>query len=296
MTEILPIDTKFTLGPKITEEQKAFLDHYGFLHFRGVATPAEVEMLRSEQDRLQERWLSEGTKEINGIPLFFGKGVGGKPIIQRIPFTSRFSERIQQFVRDARFSGLPEIVGADARLGDVEKDGVVLNRYVNVPGSVYQRLGWHTDGLRDLFYLRMPQQMLNFGVHLDDISRADGGLRLIPGTHTQGFMSMLFGKMHFVSHGEDPKEICVETKAGDLTIHDGRLWHRVARSTRDGAMRRTMFVPYLTGPYEPKTEKSKTPGYHSLGKVMRNAKGLVGLLALAALVVGAGVAAAMLAS
>jgi hypothetical protein len=292
MTHVLPIDTKFTLGETLTEEQRAFLDHYGFLHFRGVATRAEVEMLRAEQDRLEQRWLSEGIKQINGIPLFFGKGLGGKPAIQRIPFTSRFSERIQAFVRDARFRGLPAIVGEGARLGDVEKDGVVLNRYVNVPGSVYQRLGWHTDGLRDLFYLRMPQQMLNFGVHLDDITRDNGGLRLIPGTHKQGFLSMLLGKMHFISHGEDRREICVETEAGDLTIHDGRLWHRVARSQREGAesMRRTMFVPYLTGPYEPKTEASKTPGYHTLGKVMRNARTLMALLALAAVFLGAGYA------
>lgn len=267
----LPISTKFTLGPMITEEQRAFLTHYGFLHFRTVATPEEVEMLRSEQDRLEQRWIEAGTKQINGIPLFFGKNAAGKPAIQRIPFTSRYSTPIQTFVRDGRFAALPSLVGEGARLGDLEKDGVVLNRYLNVPGSIYRRLGWHTDGLRDLFYFRMPQQMLNFGIHLDRCTRENGGLRLIPGSHTQGFWSTCFRKAYFVSHGEDPRELCVETEPGDLTVHDGRLWHRVALSKNRGAesMRRTMFVPYLTGPYEPKHEKSKTPGYHQLGKILR---------------------------
>jgi hypothetical protein len=33
-----------------------------------------------------------------------------------------------------------------------------------------------------------------------------------------------------------------------------------------------MYVPYLTGPYEPKDENSKTPLYHYLGKFMRALK------------------------
>ena len=97
-----------------------------------------------------------------------------------------------------------ELIGDDARVGDREKDGVVVNRYLNVPGSVYPRLGWHTDGLRDLFYGRMPQQMLNIGLHLDRCTRDNGGLRLIPGSHRQGFWSMCFRKPYFVSHRRRP--------------------------------------------------------------------------------------------
>ncbi len=157
-------------------------------------------------------------------------------------------------------------------------DGVVVNRYLNVPGSIYPRLGWHTDGLRDLFRFRMPQQMLNIGLHLGDCTKENGGLRILPGTHDQGFLSMLLKKPYFVSHGDDKNEICVETKAGDLTIHDGRLWHRVAQSNYTGeqSLRRSMYVPYLTGPYEPKSDDSTTPSYHHVGRMIRRAKKLVG--------------------
>jgi hypothetical protein len=54
-----------------------------------------------------------------------------------------------------------------------------------------------------------------------------------------------------------------------VTVHDGRLWHRVARATvtGDASQRRTLYVPYLKGPYEPKDEGSPTPFYHRLQRL-----------------------------
>jgi phytanoyl-CoA hydroxylase len=271
MSDDLPLTTRFRLGPAITAAQQAFLDRHGFLHFERVAMPDEVAMLSAEMDRIAADWLAERREKVFGIPLFFGRDAEGRPFLQRIAFASVFSERIHAFVRDPRFRPLLDLVGPDARIGDQEKDGVVINRYVNAPGSVHPRLGWHTDGLRDLFYGRMPQRMLNVGLHLDRCTRDNGGLRLLPGTHTQGFWPMCFRKPYFVWHRPDPDELCVETEAGDLTVHDGRLWHRVARSSHTGAasLRRSMYLPYLTGPYEPKSEESPTPGYHMLGALLR---------------------------
>jgi ectoine hydroxylase-related dioxygenase (phytanoyl-CoA dioxygenase family) len=138
-------------------------------------------------------------------------------------------------------------------------------------------LGWHTDGLRDLFYLRLPGPMLNVGLHLDHCPAENGGLRLIPGSHRQGFWSMCFRKPYFVYHRPDPEEILVETQPGDLTLHDGRLWHRVAQSTRTGwpSLRRSIYVPYLRGEYAPKTESSPTPLYHHIGRLLRWFRGLL---------------------
>jgi hypothetical protein len=82
---------------------------------------------------------------------------------------------------------------------------------------------------------------------------------------------MCFRKPYFVWHRADPEEVCIETEPGDLTVHDGRLWHRVARSEHVGApsLRRSMYLPYLTGPYEPKSEDSPTPAYHKVGEWIR---------------------------
>ncbi|MCB9796750.1 MAG: phytanoyl-CoA dioxygenase family protein [Alphaproteobacteria bacterium] len=273
MTDIshLPLDHRFTLGPEISAEQQAFLDAHGFLVFGEVASPEEVALILSELDRINEAWRAEDRQWVNGIPVFWGQDPSGERWVTRFTFTSTFSDPIRDFVRDARFDPVRRLIGDDARIGDDEKDGVVVNRYWRGPGSGRPRLGWHTDGLRDIFYGRMPQQMLNVGLHLDACPAENGGLRLIPGTHTQGFSDTCFRKLYFVSHDEDPNEIAVETRAGDLTVHDGRLWHRVAMSDRIGpeSLRRSMYVPYLTGPREPKGPDSPTPLYHHLGRSMR---------------------------
>ncbi|HEX7665824.1 MAG TPA: phytanoyl-CoA dioxygenase family protein, partial [Polyangiaceae bacterium] len=267
--DALPLTTRFTLGAEITPIQRAFLAKHGFLVFANVASQREVDMITSELDRIQKEWIDEKRTSVYGIPLFWGKNVK-KPFLQRFPFTSVFSEKIKSFVRDDRFAPIRDLVGTGARVGDREKDGVVVNRYINAPGSAYPKLGWHTDGLRDIFYLRMPKEMLNIGLHLDHCDAANGGLRLIPGSHKQGLFGMCFGKIYY-SNRPDPKEVVVETEPGDLTVHDGRLWHRVEMSSRKGqaSLRRSMYVPYLTDEFQPKDDASKTPLYHYLGAAIR---------------------------
>ncbi len=267
----LPLDTRFALGAELTPVQRAFLDEHGFIIFGNVATEEEVNTITEEVKRIEQCWLSQKLKRINGIPLFIGKGEEGQPFINRLPFTSLHSDYISKFIHDPRFEPVRQLVDADARVGDKEKDGLVFNRFMNVPGTAYKRLGWHTDGLRDVFLGRMPKQMLNVGVHFSRVRKEDGGLRLIPGSHNQSFWQMCTYKPHFIAHKPDPNEIAVETEPGDLTVHDGRLWHRVERSPYVGkrSLRQVMYIPYVTDDFAPKSAKSKMPFYHILGKAGR---------------------------
>ena len=179
----LPLSTRFELGAEITPVQRAFLDRHGFIIFSRVLATAEVERVDAEINRVQRRWLDEGRKKVYGIPVFVGKDPQGQPFIQRFAFTSQFSTYIRELVRDERFYPVRGLIGDSTRVGDEEKDGVVFNRNLNVRGSAYPRLGWHTDGFRDLFLNRaIPGPMLNVGIHFDHIRAADGGLRLIPGS------------------------------------------------------------------------------------------------------------------
>lgn len=272
MRDALPLQTRFTLGDRVTDAERAFLDRHGFLVYRGVVRPEEIRTLMGELDRINDAWAAAGKASHFGIPIVWGRDDAGRPYVQRFCFTSLFSEAWDAFVHDVRFEPIRALVGAGVRVGAREKDGVVVNRYLQTPGSVVRDLGWHTDGLRDLFYGRMPARMLNVGVHFDRCTAADGGLRLIPGTHRQGFADMCFRKLYFLSHAPDPDEIVIETEPGDLTVHDGRLWHRVARPASPDAagVRRTMYVPYLTDPVvQPKHEGSPTPLYHRLGVALR---------------------------
>ena len=132
-------------------------------------------------------------------------------------------------------------------------------------------MGWHTDCLRDVFYGKKILPMLNVGIHLDNSSPANGGLRLIPGSHNQKLLSLLFKKKYFLDHKPDKDEIGLTVKAGDLTVHDGRLWHRVALSPLKGeeSRRRVMYVPIISGDYKLKNEKSPTLLYQKFSKLVK---------------------------
>lgn len=265
--EDLPLSTRFQLKAEITSLQQAFLDRHGFIVFSQVAQPDEVRAILDDIQAITDDLVESGQRSIYGVPIWIGDDPDGKPLLQRMAFTTVMSQYLKTFVRDERFEPVRRVVGDDARIGDEEKDGAVFNTYINVEGGLRPNLAWHTDGLRDVFYhLKPAPQMFNIGLHFDRIRPEDGGLYLIPGTHEQSIWSTLFSKIHFVSDAPDPSEIHVETWPGDLSIHDGRMWHRVATSTKTGweSIRRSMYVPYVRDDYDPKSPDSEPLLYHRL--------------------------------
>ncbi|MEI9935231.1 MAG: hypothetical protein WDM71_10375 [Ferruginibacter sp.] len=65
-------------------------------------------------------------------------------------------------------------------------------------------------------------------------------------------------KKYFIDNRPDKKEVGFDIEAGDLTIHDGRIWHRVQQSPNIGekSRRRVMYIPIITGAYKPKNADS----------------------------------------
>lgn len=260
----LPLGTRFQLRGDITPVQWAFLQEHGYLVFGGAILPDEVDRILAEMDQVEAHLRENDIEQICGVPVWFGTGPDGKPWLQRTGFASYYSEWLEAFLHDDRFDPIRRLIGDDARIGTREKDGVVFNRYFNHPGSLRPGVPWHTDALRDVFYNReMPGPMLNIGLHFDRIKPEDGGLRILPGTHAQSRAALLTKKLHFVSDDDDPDEVMVETWPGDLTVHDGRAWHRVKPSPFEGlrSIRRSMYIPYVVDSYAPKDESSKTPLY-----------------------------------
>ncbi|HNP48131.1 MAG TPA: phytanoyl-CoA dioxygenase family protein [Bacteroidia bacterium] len=262
---------KFTLGQKLTDEQIAFFDKNGFIHFQGVASPEEVSAILKSTEEIQEKWIHDDVKVINGVPVKFGVDENGKKIVHRFPFTSQFSEPVHNFVNSDRVKCLTVLLPPGSRIAENEKDGVVFNHYVNTPDSNFRQMGWHTDSMRDIFYGKKVLPMLNVGLYFDDSSSDKGGLRIIPGTHKQNMFSMLFKKAYFLNNDEDKNEMLVDAKAGDMVVHDGRIWHRVAMSPHMGAAsrRRVMYTPVILGKYMPKSDDSSTPFYHHFQKMVR---------------------------
>lgn len=257
----------FSLQKELTKEQRDFFEQNGFIHFKRFISKETVAQLLSEAEKIQQDWVNRDLKMINGVPIKYGKDVDGKKIVQRFAFLNQHSPLFAEILKDERLRALFEFIGqADCRIGDSEKDGLVFNHYINTDNSNYSQLGWHTDALRDIFQGQKIMPMLNVGIHLDNSTTDNGGLRIIPGTHNKGIGTLLFKKIYFISHKPDKKELGLNVEAGDLTVHDGRLWHRVARSPFVGekSRRRVMYVPIITGKFIPRSENSKPLLYQRL--------------------------------
>jgi hypothetical protein len=265
-------NSDFVLGESLTEEQLTFFDTNGVIVFRNFLTKDKVGLYLSELKRIEKKWIDDGVEKVNGIPLKYGKDDKGNATIQRLCFSSLHSEPLHELLQDSRLNVLFDFLNPyEGRIGENEKDGLVINNYINTPNSSFTKMGWHTDSPRDLFLGHKIMPMLNVGIHLDTCPFDNGGLRVIPGTHKQNFIKMLFGKRYFIDNRHDPREIGFDMNAGDLSVHDGRLWHRVKQSPKFGeeSRRRVMYVPIITGKHKPKDETSKTPLYHKLANVVK---------------------------
>src|SRR6478672_689391 len=263
----------YTLSDQLSQEQMDFFDKNGLIVFRNFISKETVQMFLSEITRLEKEWLDKGLEKMNGIPLKFGKDEHGNKTIQRLCFVSQHSNTLHEFLQDPRLKALTSFVQPyEGRIGEDEKDGLVVNNYIRTPNSAFSQMGWHTDSPRDIFLGQRIMPMLNVGIHLDDCPMENGGLRVLAGTHKQGMLKLLFKKKYFVDHKPDPREIGLDINAGDLTVHDGRIWHRVQQSPFYGekSRRRVMYIPVVTGKYMPKDSRSKTPFYHKLASTVQN--------------------------
>lgn len=263
------INRKFTLGYALTQEQINFYTQYGFIHFEGFLSEKNIDNIIESIKSVERNWITNSVKKINGIPIKYGKDENNNTIVQRFAFLNQHSKKVNEFINNPQLEALRVLMPNGARIGSNEKDGAVLNHYINVPNSNYKQLGWHTDSARDIFYGKKIQQFLNIGLYLDDSSEVNGGLRILPGTHKQNIFSTIFRKLYFLNNDEDKNEVIIRAKKGDLVIHDGRIWHRVAQSPHFGSLsrRRVIYIPLISGKYQPKNQNSKTPLYHYFQKL-----------------------------
>lgn len=260
----------FRLESRLTREHVDFFETYGFIRFKRFVPRERAAALYKALNEITEALLRNGTTVINGVPLITGKRDDGTPFFGRIPFASLQHPAFREFLRDPRFQAIVDDLAPGSRIGEDERDGLVVNRFRNNEGAKYKNLGWHTDSLRDLFYLEKPRRYLNVGFSITDSPMRVGGLRVLPCTHNQSIASMITTKAHFLDMKPDPNELAIETEAGDLTIHDGRIWHRTALAevTGDASERCVTYLPIMDGPIIRKHDKSPTPVYFHLKKIL----------------------------
>ena len=219
----------FELDGRLTPEQVDFFETYGFIRFKRFVPRERALALYQAVLEVDRALVAEGREQINGVPLIFGTPGRRHPV--RPAHLLRLAPARGAAPLPRRIRGSPRSATSPAptsAIAEDERDGMVVNRFRNEPGAKYKRLGWHTDSLRDLFYLEKPRRYLNVGFYFTDSPIEVGGLRVLPCTHNQSIASMLTQKIHFVDDAPDPGELAITAEAGDLTFHDGRMWHRTA--------------------------------------------------------------------
>ncbi len=266
----------FRLHESLTDEHLYFFRQHGVIQFKNFIPRETVTELVDEVKSVEAFLLKNGINKINGVPLKFGVDADGSTIIQRLAFTSSFSDTLSKFLQGERLQLLTRLLEPyEGRISENEKDGLVVNHYINTTESSFTQLGWHTDSPRDLFLGSRILPMLNVGLHLDDCPMSNGGLRVLPGTHNKGLFTLFFKKKYFIDNKPDANKTGLDIEAGDLTIHDGRIWHKMQQSPLMGepSRRRVMYIPIITGAYKPKHANSPTAFYHRIGQLKLNAYG-----------------------
>ncbi|WP_051203349.1 phytanoyl-CoA dioxygenase family protein [Hugenholtzia roseola] len=254
--------SRFEISPSAGQ----FLAQAGFLHLRGFLSPTQVEDLKKELQQVEKKLSQNQIKFSNQLPIYYQKETEK---IERLPFANLQSEPLQTFFEAPIFDSFVQLFekkftnkakekqDLKAILGLQARDGLVFSQYQNLEKNAHKKtfrqknfaqMGWHIDNLRDLFLFKSPQPMLNLGLHLDDTPKEKGGLRILPASHQKNTFEHLFFKWHFFDKKPEIEEIAIETQAGDLTLHLGNLWHRVAPSEGAAHLRRVLYVPILFAP------------------------------------------------
>ncbi|MES1221117.1 MAG: phytanoyl-CoA dioxygenase family protein, partial [Bacteroidota bacterium] len=194
----------FQLDKSVTVEHEQYFSKHGVIQFKNFIDRQTVSLFVSEINNVQKYLLDNKAEKVNGIPLKFGTDIDGSTLIQRIAFTSQYSSVLSNFLKSERIQSVVKLLGSyEGRIGENEKDGLVVNHYINTDESKFRQLGWHTDSPRDLFLGSRILPMLNAGLHLDDCPKSNGGLRVLAGTHTQGLFKLFFKKKYFIDNTPD---------------------------------------------------------------------------------------------
>ncbi len=213
---------------QLSTQQLSHFNTFGFLIFRQLLTPAEVETYRREFDLGLDSWI-EGRVHDGGSRTFAAL------MNETTPF-------IASLGRDARFASVA------AQLLSREVICIAVDGNYQVGDT-----GWHPD-TGSLDYLGVK-----FCIYPDPLTAASGALRVIPGSHLDPFHSAITNEA--AEYGITPEgypAFAFESNPGDVLVFNVGVWH--AAFGGDNKRRQGVVVYYE----DPQTEAAT----HSVNKAM----------------------------
>ncbi|EPX78683.1 phytanoyl-CoA dioxygenase family protein [Salipiger mucosus] len=213
----------------LTPEQKGFYDDNGYLMVEDVLTSDELMKLQEITYDLidQSRDVTENTDVYD-----LDKGHSREtPRLTRIKLPHKVDPYYDQILKN---SGVTEVLRD--LLGD---SATLLTAKLNTkaPGGG-AAVEWHQDWA---FYPHTNDNVLAFGLMLEDVTEERGPLKVIPGSHKGPILSHHNnGVFCGAVDPDDPdfhhdKAVTLTGKAGSMTVHHARTLHGSAPNVSDRA-------------------------------------------------------------
>ena len=211
----------------LTEDQKRFYEREGYLKVEGVVTgEALARLQRITHD------LIDASREVSGSNDVYDLDEGHSPETPRLTRIKLPHKQHPLYDEVLRRSAVTEVLRD--LLGD---DATLITAKLNTkaPGGG-AAVEWHQDWA---FYPHTNDDLLAFGLMLEDVTEANGPLQVIPGSHRGPVLShQMNGVFAGAVDPDDPefhreKIVTLTGKAGDMTVHHARTLHGSAPNVSD---------------------------------------------------------------
>ncbi len=211
----------------LTKDQKDFFDENGYLMVEDAVTPEQLARLREITAAFID--ASRAVSESNDVyDLDAGHGPGN-PRLTRIKIPHKQDPYFWEVLRNSAMTQvLNDLLGPDT---------TILTSKLNTkaPGGG-RAVEWHQDWA---FYPHTNDDLLAFGLMLEDVDHDNGPLMVIPGTHKGPILSHdANGVFAGAIDPDDPlferdKAVTLTGKAGSMTVHHARILHGSAPNVSD---------------------------------------------------------------
>lgn len=213
----------------LTDEQKRFYAENGYLMVEDAVTPEQLARLRDITYRLID--ASRTVDESNAVyDLDRGHGPDS-PRLTRIKLPHKQDPYFWEILTNSAVTEvLNDLLGSDTTI-------ITSKLNTKAPGGG-AAVEWHQDWA---FYPHTNDDLLAFGLMLEDVDAANGPLMVIPGTHRGPVLSHeANGVFAGAIDPEDPlfqkdRAVTLTGKAGSMTVHHCRTLHGSAPNVSDRA-------------------------------------------------------------
>lgn len=211
----------------LSATQRAFYEENGYLKVENMVTQEQLAELRRITHDLIDQY--RGATESNDTFELDKGHSADTPRLTRIKLPHKQHPYFWEILKNSALTDvLTDLLGPDTMIQTSK-----LNTKAPGGGAAVE---WHQDWA---FYPHTNDNMLAFGLLLEDVSLENGPLQVIPGTHKGPILS------HFANgvfcgavDPDDPlfegdRAVTLTGKAGDMTVHHARVLHGSAPNLSD---------------------------------------------------------------